>query len=713
MRDRGKVMNIFSGKKALCFIALPHHNRFLVPIMDALRRRGMETLYFTAAAEGAFEITLNQANLPYHHVLDYADATTGEKIAAAYRKLRPVYQDKILTNPTFQGVPVVIQDKTIRPAVENFYCMNRMLEVEKPDLLFALHELNPWGKMLGYLSHVHRIPYFTLQEGLYYADIHYYRFHTDFSTACIVWGEDCRQILLKAGCSDDKIYPVGNTHIWNAKAAATCDTAKRETRAALGIAPDKKIILFLMSHSHYQPFDARKFLDWMKRRGDVVAVFKWHPVTSKEIVDRALERIPKDAPTINAPSFDTYRLIGASDICVTVGNSTTGLEAIAFGKPLLECRLPDQTYSFVEQGVAESAVGFEDIGEKCEAVMSRGLPEGRQQQLEKYLAYNFAYQDNQTMERIVDLVSESLAARDNADAITAPIRAPLETSFPCSLILPVDEAPPEALLATLASIAEKTAGEIFEVVIIDCSARRDTKDLLATLDGDVKIISGEHQWSYASACNRGAAEARGKYLAFLKPGLVVGEGWLEGLLESAENEPDAGVVGGVTLNENGLIWHMGTAFDVNQAPFSIYRLMPLEFSGARKRRDFKALELPFLATRELFCRLGGFNAEFSNRFEDIDFCLRVQRKTALRVIYTPASSVIRQHVTWQVVGEQEQLNRIRFYSKWTGSVWQDDELYLREDGLTHDALSAMYRELAGRVAYGACRSASDSLPADL
>jgi hypothetical protein len=197
--------------------------------------------------------------------------------------------------------------------------------------------------MLGYLSHVHRIPYFTLQEGLYYADIHYYRFHTDFSTACLVWGEDCRQILRKAGCSEDKIYPVGNTHIWSAKAAATSPTVVVETRAALGIAPGKRIILFLMSHSHYQPFDARMFLDWMKRRGDVIAVFKWHPVTSKEIVERALERMPKDAPVINAPDFDTYRLIGASDICITVGNSTTGLESIAFDKPLIECRLPDQT----------------------------------------------------------------------------------------------------------------------------------------------------------------------------------------------------------------------------------------------------------------------------------------------------------------------------------------------------------------------------------
>ena len=705
-------MDNFSGKKALCFIALPHHNRFLVPIMEALQSRGMQIGYFTAAAEGAFEITLNQANLPYRHVLDYANEGTSKRAFDGFSELRTVWQEKILSNHTFQSVPVVIQDKVIRSAVENFHSLNRMLELEKPDLLFALHELNPWGKILGYLSHVHRIPYFTLQEGLYYADIHYYRFHTDYSTACMVWGEDCRQILLRAGCSDDKIYPVGNTHIWTAKDDAISDNAVRQTRDALGIAPNKKLILFLMSHSHYQPFDARIFLDWMKRRGDVAAVFKWHPVTSKEIVDRAMERVPKDAPVINAPSIDTYHLIGASDICITVGNSTTGLEAIAFDKPLLECRLPDQAYSFVDQGVAEPAMGFEDIGEKCESILSQGLPEARRRQVAKYLAHNFAYEDNRTMERIVGLVAESLTARGQCDELARPINHRPETSFPCTVVLPVDDAAPGALLATLASVAEKTAGELFEIIIVDCSTRQETKDLLSSLRGDVKIVSGEPGCNYATACNRGAAEGLGKYVTFLKPGLVVDGGWLEGLLEAAEYEADAGVVGGVTLNENGLVWHIGIAFDVNQAPFSIYRLLPRGFSGTRRRRNFRAVETPFLVTRELFCRLGGFSTDLSNRFEDIDFCLRVQR-AGLRVIYTPASAVTRQQVTWQPTIEREPLNRIRFYSKWTGFLWQDDDAYIKEDDLTHDALSALYRELAGRLAFGASQLSQDAAGVEL
>src|SRR5690242_6000851 len=247
-------MDGLAGKKVLCFIALPHHNRFLVPIMEALEREGMEIVYFTAAAEGAFEITLQQAKLPYQHLFDYATDETSSRIGEAYGNLRSVLQSKVLANRTLQSVPIVIQDKVIRGAIENFYCMDRMIEVEKPALLFALHELNPWGKILGYLSHRHRVPYFTLQEGLYYADLHYYRFHTDYSTACVVWGEECREILMRAGCSDDKIYPLGNTHIWNAKGEFTAPAAVARTRAGLGIAPEKKIILFLMSHSHYRPF---------------------------------------------------------------------------------------------------------------------------------------------------------------------------------------------------------------------------------------------------------------------------------------------------------------------------------------------------------------------------------------------------------------------------------------------------------------------------
>ena len=691
-------MKTLAGKKVLCFIALPHHNRFLVPIMEALAGQGMEVVYFTAAAEGAFEITLNEAKLPYRHVLDYADAETAERVAHAMSELRPLLQEKILSNPVLQSVPIVIQDKTIRGAVENYHGLDRMLAVERPDLLFALHELNPWGKILGHLSHLHRIPYFTLQEGLYYADIHYYRFHTDYSTACIVWGDECREILMRAGCSDDKLYALGNTHIWNAKKEFTDPVTVERTRAALGLATGKKIVLFLMSHSHYHPFEPGNFLRWMKDRGDIVAVFKWHPATGKEIIDRALEKFSKDPSIVNVHETDTYALIGASEICITVGNSTTGLETLVFGKPLLEVRLPDQPYSYSALGVAQQAFGFENLGEQIAAILGNGVPSETAVKVEQYLDHNFTYRDDRTMERIVELVERSIAARNEqprpALAATEPV------SVACSIILPVDDSAAEILLATLQGIADHSAPQLYEVLIVDCAQSAQTKEILASLGGDVTIMPGNPAWNYAMACNTAVPRARGKYLMFLKPGLTPQAGWLDGLLEVAEQEVDFGIAGGQVLHNNGLLWHIGTAFDVNQSPFSLYRFLPEQFCGALKRREFRAREFPFLVSRELFCALGGFNPLLHNRLDDIDFCLAV-KQAGRRILYTPNSRIIYHASSWHPDAATKRTSGMHFYSKWTGSLWQDDGAYLREDGLTHDTLSLLYRDLAGRVAYGA------------
>jgi GT2 family glycosyltransferase len=582
--------------------------------------------------------------------------------------------------------------------VENYHGLDRMLAVEKPDLLFALHELNPWGKILGHLSHRHRIPYFTLQEGLYYADIHYYRFHTDYSTACIVWGDECRDILMRAGCSDDKIYPLGNTHIWNAKKEFTDPATVKRTRAALGIAGGKKIILFLMSHSHYHPFEPGNFLRWMKERGDFVAVFKWHPATGTEIIDRALEKFRKDPSIINVHEMDTYALIGASEICITVGNSTTGLETLAFGKPLLEVRLPDQPYSYSEKGVAQQAYGFENLGAQIAAILGNGVPSETAAKVQTYLEHNFTYRDDKTMERIVDLVGLSIAARNEQPR--PALRAAEAPSVPCSIILPVDDSAPEILLATLQGIADHSAPELYEVIIVDCAQSDQTKEILAALGGDVTIIPGHPSWNYSIACNAAAICARGKYLAFLKPGLNPEAGWLEGLLEVAEQESGFGIVGGQVLHNNGLLWHIGTAFDVNQSPFSLYRFMPGQFCGALTQREFCAREFPFLVSRELFCALGGLNPLLHNRFDDIDFSLAVKR-AGRRVLYTPNSRTTYQASSWHPDAATKRASAIHFYSKWTGSLWQDDGAYLREDGLTHDTLGLLYRDLAGRVAYGA------------
>lgn len=699
-------MDIFHGKKALCFIALPHHNRFILPVMQALSRRGMEIVFITAAAEAAFEITLNKAGLPYRHALDYATPEIKEKVAAAWRQLRPVWQEKVLTQPVMQAIALPIQDKVIHSAIENFFCFQRLLEVEKPDLVFALHELTSWGKILGYLSHVFRIPYITFQEGLCYSRIPFHRFHTDYSTACVLWGEADRQVLLAAGCSADKTVALGNIDIWAARQRNTRSEAVAATRTALSVGSDKKIVLFLMSHASYKPLPVTVFRDWLKARRDVVVIFKWHPITGKDIIERALAPLAGMPNILSLEDFDTYALLGASDLCVLVGNSTTGIEALVYGKPLIEIALPDHDYSFAAQGVAEPAEDFADAREKIETILAQGLRPERQEQVRLWIAHHFAFQDDKTAERVADMAEVMLTARAKK---CHPLPVVEADRFFCSLILPVDDTPLESVLATLQGIAAHIPADLFEIVIVNAAMQPETHALLTSLEGDVRLIAAEPGTSFATCCNRAAAQAQGKYLVFLKPGLIPCPGWLEGLLEVAEGEEGIGIVGGRVCHENGLLWQVGVAFDINQSPFSLYRLLPPEFSGAQRQREFQAVEAPFLVSREQFCRMGGFSPDLLNRFEDIDFCLRM-RAAGLRVLYTPRGTILQAAASWQPTPQQDQTTRFRFYARWTGSLWQDDDCYLAEDGLDRDGLSALYREMAARVAAGA-RETVAQLPA--
>lgn len=697
-------MNTFQGKKALCFIALPHHSRFLMPVMGGLKERGVDVRFFTAAAEAAFEITLNRAGVPYTHAFDYLTEEVQRKANAAYRELRSTWFDKVLNNPFLQAIPMPIQDKVIRNAIEDLFCFDRLLEVEKPDLVVALHELNPWGKTLGYLSQVHRVPYLTFQEGFSCDLPLFYRFHTDYSTACVLWGEAARRVLLASGSSSDKIFLLGSLHIWEARERASRKEAMDSTREALKIGADKKVVLFLMSHNTYETFKPAQFFKWLREHRDVTVIFKWHPATEPDTDKRVLNDALANPSIRSVHDFDTYSLIGISDVCVVVGQSTSGVEALAFGKPLIEIHLAGQFHSYADHGAAERSAGFEDIGDRIEEVLSQGLSPERREKVEAFLSCHFAFRDTKTLDRVMGLAGEMLKAKEDKERGQRP---PLFTqslslsdgsvTFPCSIVLPVDDSPPERLVATLRGIAAHVPPELFELLIVNTASNSGVRELLFSLEGDVRVISGEPGLSFSSCCNLAAGEARGKRLLFLKPGLIPCPEWLEGLLGSAEGENGSTVIGGRVVNENGLIWHLGVAFDINQSPFSLYFLLPAQFAGANKKREFKAVQVPFLVSRDFFCRLGGFDTDLVNRFEDIDFCMRAGEEGS-RVIYTPKSTILRGAGSWEPTPGQDQKNRVRFFARWAGYMWQDDERYLAEDDMDHDRLTALYRRMSARVA---------------
>lgn len=678
------------GLRAFCFIALKHHARFLVPVARELERRGMGVLYLTAPAEIPFEITLAEEGLAYRHTHAYLDAALAKGIERAYREVRRAWREKILGGSLLHHFTLPVQDKIVRMHVENFYLFRRMFEVERPDLVLALHELNSWGKILGYLSHEFAVPFVTFQEGLYYGPPEIYRYHTEYSSTCLVWGEATREVLVRAGGSPDKIAVVGNTHLDAAIAEHAAPARVRETRAELE-AGGRRIVTLLMGGLGYQEgfeFPA-PLLEWARGEPRLLLVCKWHPVTNK-LVRAKIEARCRKLPNVRfLQDFDTYRLIAASDVCAVFGASTTGLEALAFGKPLVEVSLPGLHYSFSRLGVAESAEGLESLPHAVERAARSAALAWRRQRVEEYLARNLGPRDGKSVERAVGAIVESLAGRaERARRGSVNLPAP-RADLLFTVVVPVSSRPGTA--ESLIGVAEHTPRTLpYECVVVSALGREETLGLTEVVGGDLRVVFARRARP-GRLWNRGASAARGRYLCFLPPGVVPLAGWLEAFLEELESSPRTGVVGGKVLFPDGLLAHAGIAVDENSSPVPLYRFLPGDFPAAERARETVAVTGCLVVRRETFAAVGGADEAYLSAWHDLDLCLSAGL-AGWRVRYTPQASFLA-----LAGGGPRQSDRNRFFGKWAGTLRPDQEGHWAADGLDRERVAAAYRNLKGAL----------------
>ena len=697
---RGCEMN-FEGKKAFCFLALKHHSRFLLPITRTLEGLGMTIKYLTAPAEMPFELTLQDEGLPYSHTQTYANARVAREIDVAYRKVRALWKEKLLQSPVLHHFTLPIQDKILRMHVDNFYLFRRMFEVEKPDLVLALHELNSWGKMLGYLSHEFQVPLLTLQEGLYYAPAAVYRFHTEFSSACLVWGEATREVLVRSGGSSDKIFVVGNTHLQSVIAKETGRAAMSRTRKELNIGKGKKIITLLMAGLGYDKSFAfpQEILDWVRANPDLVLICKWHPVTNKLAIEEIVRALGTVTNIRMLQQFDTYRLLAVSDVCVVFGNSTTGLEALAFGKPLIEIQMSGLEYSFGRQGVADSVTSLAELPAAVGRVLEGLVAEDRGRRVEQYLRSNLHRLDGKSVDRCVEAAESMLSARASRDRTNVHLRLSTEEESLCSIVIPLHSA--AAAPATLLGVAENTPANLsYECLISTTLSPHDRGEFINSLGGDVSVLQFD-QATLGSLYNRAASRATGRYLCFLTPDWVPQKDWLDTLVEQLENDPEVGIVGGMALFPDGLLAHAGIAVDANLTPVYLYRRLPATFPGAHRGRQMRAVSGCLLVRREAFLATGGFDEVYQSGWAELDFCFQAGRK-GWKVAYTPESLF----VCLRSTDQDNAADRLRFFAKWVGYLSPDQESYWAEDQLDPIKLSGLYQS----VIHGAAEVAENLIP---
>ena len=231
--------------------------------------------------------------------------------------------------------------------------------------------------------------------------------------------------------------------------------------------------------------------------------------------------------------------------------------------------------------------------------------------------------------------------------------------------------------ACLQSICDHTTHTSYEVILVDDEADAETKRLLNDVKG-AKIVRNEKNIGYLRSVNRGASEARGRWLVLFNNDTEVTDGWLDAMLACAESASDVGVVTPKylypdgSLNEAGaFVWRDGTGANYGRGEDP--GLFQYEY---RRETDYGSAAALMVST-ELWQDVGGFDERYLPMYyEDADLCFEA-RERGLRVLYEPEAVVV--HIEGATAGNdvesghkrfQEQ-NRAKFVDKWRRRLESD------------------------------------------
>ena len=181
----------------------------------------------------------------------------------------------------------------------------------------------------------------------------------------------------------------------------------------------------------------------------------------------------------------------------------------------------------------------------------------------------------------------------------------------------------QAMVATLRdSIPSRIP---YEIILVDDGSTDGTRAWLAGLGEPFRVVLNERNLGFGASTNRGAALARGRYLALLNNDLVLRRGWLRPMLRALRSLGSrAGLVGNVQhsvatgeVDHAGMIVNLKGKPEHDRRPPGFLRRLFLPV-----HRCFAVTGACMLVRTETWRRLQGFDEAYVNGCEDIDLCFR-------------------------------------------------------------------------------------------
>lgn len=228
-----------------------------------------------------------------------------------------------------------------------------------------------------------------------------------------------------------------------------------------------------------------------------------------------------------------------------------------------------------------------------------------------------------------------------------------------------------SLLVHCLSAIRATAGDPtrYEILVVDNGSDDGSREFLQR-QPDVRLLWNPENIGFTLACNQGAEAARGQYLVFLNNDTEPRAGWLDALLQAAEDE-SVGAVGAKLLYPDGSLQEAGSIVFADGSGWNWGRGASPEDPAFNRRRDVDYCSAAALLVKaEAFWAAGAFDPRYAPAYyEDTDLCFSLRRH-GWRVVYEPRAVVLHKEGgtagrdTHQGLKRYQLVNQRKFVEKW-------------------------------------------------
>ncbi len=268
-------------------------------------------------------------------------------------------------------------------------------------------------------------------------------------------------------------------------------------------------------------------------------------------------------------------------------------------------------------------------------------------------------------------------------------------------------------------VASLRGAGVGEVVVVDNVSSDGSLAALAAADRTARLLPTGRNLGYGRAVNRGAALVTAEYLLVCNADVVLDPGSLETLRVALERRDDLAVVGPRLVSPDGVPYPSARVFP-SFATAAGHALVGLVHPDNRWTRRYRLAEHStldeglreegdvdwvsgacFLARRDAFVSVGGFDERYFMYVEDLDLCWRLHR-AGWSVRFVPTARVV------HAQGSSTRRRPVRMLVAHHVSTLQFAEATMR--GPSRLLLPLVAAGLAARLAVALARRAITPLP---